>query len=68
MSESQLPPSFKNCATCAFWGGARTANASRNYVIFESNQKGECLGGGFNRAMMDPRSSCGQWEKWPVLT
>jgi len=67
MSQTSLPPSFKNCATCAFWGGARTANPTRSLVVFESEQRGECLGGGFNRATMNPLASCSQWEKWSVL-
>ena len=67
MSENSLPPSFTVCATCAFWGGARTTNALRNYSTFNNSAKGECLGGGFNHAQMSPTAACGQWQKWSVL-
>lgn len=67
MSQSRLTASFRICATCVFWGGARTTDALRSYAVFDSNQQGKCLGGGFNHAMMNPRASCNQWNKWSVL-
>lgn len=67
MSDTNLPPSFKACATCAFWGGTRSASPRRSLAVFESDQRGECLGGGFNRASMAPLSSCGKWGTWSGL-
>ncbi len=67
MSSNTLPPSFKVCATCALWAGIRSPYALRNYVTFEMDQTGECCGGGFNRAQLNPMASCAQWQKWPVL-
>jgi hypothetical protein len=68
MSQNSLPPSFKVCATCALWGGARGTDPLRNYSIFESDQSGQCLGGGFNMAQMNPTASCGSWVVWAVLS
>ena len=67
MSVSSLPSSFKVCATCVFWGGSRSTDTLRYYSRFDSNLKGECLGGAFNRAMMSPNASCSKWTKWTVL-
>lgn len=63
-----LPPSFKICATCVFWAGAREAvSPFYNYVKFDSNTRGKCCGGGFNHAQMIASASCNKWQKWPVL-
>ena len=67
MSESTLPGSFRVCATCSLWGGARSTDPLRNYSIFELDQTGRCLGGGFNMAQMNPNATCGSWELWSVL-
>jgi len=55
------------CATCAKWGGGRGTDSIRAVAIFESEQKGECLGGGFNRIQKEPHATCGQWEVWPIF-
>ena len=60
----QLPSNWKICATCARWGGSRRpADPFLNYVEFESNQKGMCYGGTFNRAEMSPMTTCPKWEQ-----
>lgn len=67
MSRNSLPKSFRVCATCALWGGRRSANPTRNLAIFDTMESGECLGGGFNRAKMFSIATCHEWEAWGVL-
>ena len=67
MSQNALPSSFKVCATCALWGGARTTEPTRTLSKFDNVTKGECLGGGFNRAQMNPKATCRQWQKWAAI-
>jgi len=63
-----LPSSFKNCATCEHWNGPRKATTFRDRVEFASNEdKGECVGGAFDRSQMTARTSCNKWEKWRLL-
>lgn len=64
MSTNTLHKSFKACATCALWCGRRTQDMSRTTIRFESNQKGECAGGGFNHLQMAPLSSCNRYMQW----
>lgn len=60
----QLPSNWKICATCARWGGSRRpADPFRNYVEFESNQRGMCYGGTFNLSEMSPMTTCPKWEQ-----
>jgi len=66
MSQNTLPKSFKVCATCAFWGGTRTAEFG-GYSKFEQNQKGKCQGGVFNNIQMSPMATCNKWELWPPI-
>lgn len=64
MSETSLSRNFRSCATCALWGGMRRANSTRSIVAFEQEQKGECLGGGFDHLKMSPRSTCSSYRQW----
>lgn len=67
MSTSK-PSSWKNCVTCLHWGGPRKASTFRDRVEYGSDRdKGECVGGGWNRSQKDAGSSCSKWEKWSVL-
>lgn len=65
--ENTIGSSFTVCATCALWGGGRRVNPLRSLVTYYSDSRGECLGGGFNRAQMSPMASCPQYQRWPVL-
>jgi hypothetical protein len=67
MGTRQLPSAFKVCATCTYWGGPRSTDSLRAYSVFDDKQKGECLGGGFNRLQMSANATCGRWQKWSVL-
>jgi hypothetical protein len=66
MGQNKLRKSFKVCATCALWGGMRTAEFG-GYAKFEQNQKGKCCGGGYNNAQMTPMAKCNKWELWPPI-
>jgi hypothetical protein len=65
---SNRPSSRECCVTCQYWGGTRKASTFRDRVDFGSDKdKGECVGGGWNRSQKDAGSSCSKWEKWGVL-
>lgn len=59
----------KQCATCDLWGGSRKANLPfpSVFITVESNEKGLCMGGGFNNMQMVAVATCGSWKKWGVL-
>jgi hypothetical protein len=60
--------SWKNCVTCERWGGSRKASTFRDSVEYNSEQdKGECIGGGWDRTQTTAMGSCGKWAKWGVL-
>jgi hypothetical protein len=67
MASNSLPKSFHVCATCALWGGTRYANPTRSLATFDTHEKGECLGGGFNHLKMSPMATCHQWQGWTAL-
>jgi hypothetical protein len=57
-----------NCATCQLWGGNRDMHASRAVVYTQgAGEKGECLGGGHNRAQVPASGHCSQYQKWSAL-
>jgi len=66
MSQITLPKSYKICATCALWGGIRTAEPG-GYTKFEQDQKGKCQGGLYNTIQMPPMATCNKWEIWPPI-
>jgi len=62
------PFSWKICVTCQMWGGPCSASAFRDRAEYGSDQdKGECVGGGWNRTQRTPNSTCNKWEKWSAL-
>lgn len=67
MTKSQSS-SWKWCVTCQCWGGTRKTSVFRDRVEYASDQdKGECIGGGWNRSQQNANSTCNSWEKWSVL-
>jgi hypothetical protein len=65
---TQLPSQFKCCATCEKWAGQRKVDISRIYSIFSNpNDKGECIGGTFNRQLVTAQATCPTWTKWAIL-
>jgi hypothetical protein len=57
-----------NCITCQNWGGQRKPTSDRNHVeCGDQHDKGECIGGLYNRQQKGADNTCGQWTKWTVL-
>jgi hypothetical protein len=66
----QYPASWKQCATCAFWTGARETNYFGERVTVESPMaKGKCMcrGSGWFNQERQANFSCQRFEKWPCL-
>ena len=62
------PASWHNCVTCEHWAGPRKVSTFRDRVEYNSDSdKGECVGGGWDRTQMPAMGSCSQWVKWAVL-
>lgn len=64
------PKSWKQCATCAFWSGARQSDVwGDNVTVDEATVRGKCAipSGGFKHHDMPACSTCSDWQKWPVL-
>ena len=62
------PTNSQNCATCEHWAGRRKPSAFRDGAEVEDiNDKGECVGGGFDRMQLTAFGSCSIWRKWGVL-
>ena len=64
------PSSWKYCATCAYWGGARESDYfGKNVKVESSMAKGKCLcrASGWRNQDKQASSSCNRYEKWPVL-
>lgn len=65
---AQLPATWKNCVTCERWGGPRKVSTFRDYAEYrDDNDKGECVGGSWDRQQMSAMSTCNKWVKWAVL-
>ena len=62
-------PSFwKNCVTCEYWAGPRKASTFRDRAEYNNDQdKGECVGGGWNKTQKTAIGTCNKWEKWSPL-
>lgn len=66
----QYPYSWKQCATCAYWTGARETDRFGQRVYVDSPmQKGKCMcrGSGWTNMEKQANSSCTSFEKWSVL-
>ena len=66
----QYPASWKQCATCVYWMGARETNVFGERVTVESAMaKGACMcrNSGWFKQQRQACSSCVKFEKWPVL-
>jgi len=61
---------FKNCATCAYWTGARKLNGTRTQVLYEYGTTGDCYTGSTTAPKFRNKAagaSCSSYEKWAVL-
>jgi len=66
--DKSKPSSWRNCVTCQLWNGPRKISTFRDHVEYKSDQdKGECVGGAWNRMEKTAMSNCNKWEKWSVL-
>lgn len=64
MANKTYSKNFPACVTCAKWCGSRQPNGTRSTITFEENQKGECVGGGFNHTKMSPIARCSKYQQW----
>lgn len=63
-----MSSTMKKCVTCQCWGGPRQVATSRRSVGYSRNEdKGECVGGVFNKQQRAAVLSCEKWAKWSVL-
>ena len=62
---------FKNCATCAMWGGIREATYGNSRISVKSgSETGKCMiprGSHRNQQMSAQHGGCKDWQKWAVL-
>lgn len=66
----QYPGSWKQCATCAFWTGARVSDTFGQYVtVGGPMEKGKCAipSGSWKGVQKQANAGCTSWKKWPVL-
>lgn len=66
----QYPGSWKQCATCAFWCGARECDYWATQVkVDSSGTQGKCMipSGGWRGQNRQASATCTAWQKWPVL-
>ena len=69
---AQYPKSFKNCATCSYWGGDRKSESLGSYAIIASDKiMGKCLytgsGASWRGSEKQPTASCNKWQAWAAL-
>lgn len=66
MSETSHSSTWKVCATCEYWAGARTPDTFQSRVTYDQRGKGRCLGKwkGHERTASD---TCSGWTKWAVM-
>ena len=58
----RLAKNFKACATCSLWTGRRIPDATRSTVAFQRGERGECMGGRFNRLQTTALTSCSMYQ------
>ena len=67
----QYPSSWKQCATCAFWCGARETDSWGSRVTVAScSVVGKCAipsGGWKGQNRQASGNACRDYQKWPVL-
>ena len=69
MSQS-YPYSWKQCATCSYWGGTRSTDRFGEHVSVDSSMtKGKCMNRSCQWSNQDKPAgfACNSFEKWPVL-
>lgn len=70
MSQS-YPSSWKQCATCDYWGGSRTTDAfGQNVKVGSAMDYGVCMcpnNCGWKGQKKQANGSCSGYRKWGVL-
>lgn len=67
---AQFPNSWKYCATCAFWTGARKCeNFGQSVQVGTSAEKGQCENRscGWRGSTRNADQTCNAWQKWSAL-
>ena len=57
---------WKNCATCAFWGGPRQATADGEGATVNSSAAGRC-DGFWKGSLKYGNDKCREWQRWGEL-
>jgi len=65
MSIVQIGGSYRVCATCAFWEGAREVR--QDEVVCNNRDNGVCRGSSFSGWRMSAISTCTSWKCWSKL-
>ena len=63
MATDKIPSNWKNCATCSHWHGRQSADFFCLWVEYDPDERGRCVGGGFQGCEMSPLASCSRWEQ-----
>ena len=66
----QYPASWKQCATCTYWTGARETNIFGEWSKVDNPMaKGKCMcrGNGWTGMEKQANSSCVKFSKWSAL-
>lgn len=62
MTKIVTPSNWKQCCTCARWGGERRPyDTFSSSVEYDSNSKGKCYQGGYNQQQTQGTGSCDKW-------
>lgn len=59
---TKIPSNWRNCATCSNWCGYATSDFFHQFVEYDPDERALCTGG-FQGCMMQPLSSCGEWDQ-----
>lgn len=64
----EIIKTYKKCCTCAHWCGQRKLTTGRKTVEIDSEAKGECAGGYWNRNQTHAlKDGCSTYKKWAAL-
>ena len=67
---TQIPAEWKQCATCAYWMGARqTDNFGQKVFVGSSTDTGKCAcrGNGWTNSSRQAGATCSSFVKWAPL-
>jgi len=67
MGASEYSKAWKNCATCAHWGGKRQAAESGESVTVDHAAMGVC-NGFWQGSRKYANDKCSEWAPWDALS